>query len=296
MKKLFHPQWFAVIVTLALSVAGFFIRRSQLLYEIQPDGSLAAGSRLHIVLLILSVMLVAVLIALLFPLRKYTSCSRFFTAAFLPNALQLLSAIALVAGNLLLQLRGADPQPAYAAQTLAVTQVLTTLLPPLGMLSAVCIGLFAVLRILDRKPSALLYMAASIYLVVRLIVCFQAWNTDPSIHDYCLQLLAAICTMLAMFQLAGFCFDRGKRRITLFWSLLAVVFCSMTAADMLVQGRADQSLINAALLLSMAVSAFQLLFPRGKESVPDDAQDTAVSDDAQDTAVPDENASDINAE
>lgn len=275
MKKIFHPQWLAVAVTLALSVAGFFVRRSQLLFEIQPDGSLAAGSHLHIVLLILTMMLVAVLIALLLPLRRYASCSRFFTGAFLPNALQLLCAIALMAGNFLLWLRGADSVLSYATQSPTVTRVLTMLLPPLGMLSAVCIGLFAVLRISGRKPSALLYMTASIYLVVRLIVCFQSWNTDPSIHDYCFQLLAAICTMLAMFQLAGFCFDRGKRRIALFWSLLAVAFCSITAADMLVHGNTEQGVINAALLLSMAVSSFQLLFPSGKEEVPEEAQKPA---------------------
>ena len=105
-------------------------------------------------------------------------------------------------------------------------------------------------------------MIASVYLVVRLIVCFQEWNIDPSVHDYCFQLLAAICCMLAAFQLAGFSFDKGKRRMSLFWSLSAVVFCGISAADMLLRGAADGILVNFALLLSMSVSSAQLLFTK----------------------------------
>ena len=105
-------------------------------------------------------------------------------------------------------------------------------------------------------------MIASIYLVVRLIVYFQEWNIDPSIHDYAFQLLAAICCMLAAVQLAGFSFDKGKRRMTLFWALSAVVFCGITTADMLVRGSAHDTLVNSGLLVSLAVSSGQLLFTR----------------------------------
>ena len=93
----------------------------------------------------------------------------------------------------------------------------------------------------------------SVYLIVRLIVNFQKWSTDPSLNDFVYHLFAAISCMLAAFQLAGFSFGKGKRRITLFWSLCAVYFSAISIVDCLC-GRA-----NDALLLTMAASSLQLL-------------------------------------
>lgn len=268
MKKSSLPQLLLLIVTLLGALIGFFVRRAQLANEILSDGSLAPGSCLHIVLTVLTFVLLAAFFALLLPLRRLHGCETFFTASLLANGLQLVAAVGLVGGNVLLWLQGREPTTAFATQSPAVSEALSAILAPLGLLSAVCIAAFALLRLSGKKPSALLYMLASVYLVVRLIVYFQEWNTDPSIHDYCFQLLAAICAMLSFFQLAGFCLDRGKRRISLFWCLNAIVFCSITVADALSHGAMDELLINASLLLSIAVSSVQLLFPRGSEEEP----------------------------
>lgn len=267
MKKSRLPQILPAVITLLGALIGFLIRRVQLAVELLPDGSLAPGSFLHIVLTVLTLLLIAALIALLLPLKRSPQLSPYFTEAVLPNALQLVAAVGLICGNLLLWIQGREPTTALATQSPAVSEALSAILAPLGLLSAVCIGAFAVLRLRGRKPSALLYMIGSIYLVVRLIVNFQEWNTDPSVHDYCFQLLAAICCMLSFFQLAGFCFDRGKRRMSLFWCLNAVVFCGITVADTFVHGAADEILVNGSLLLSLAVSSMQLLFPCGEEVV-----------------------------
>ncbi|MGN1306721.1 MAG: hypothetical protein ACI4V3_03545 [Faecousia sp.] len=262
MKKTIQTQWCLVALALLISVAGAILRGRQLLYELQPDGSLAAGSSMHIVLPILSGVWLAGAIALLLPLAKKTQWSECFHASVVPNLLQLFAAGMLIVGNVLLWIEGRQPTTAFATQSPAVSEALSAMLAPLGILSAVCIGAFAVFCLRGKRPSPLLYMIASIYLVVRLIVCFQEWNVDPSVHDYAFRLLAAICCMLATFQLAGFSFDRGKRRMSLFWSLSAVVFCSITVADTLLGGVADEALINFGLLLSLGVSSGQLLFTK----------------------------------
>lgn len=262
MKKTIQTQWYLVALTLIVSVPGAILRGRQLLYELQPDGSLAVGSSMHIVLALLCGVWLAGVIALLLPLAKKTQWAECFRVSVVPNLFQLSAAGLLIVGNILLWIEGRQPTTAFATQSPAVSEALSAILPPLGILSAVCIGAFAVFCLRGKRPSPLLYMIASIYLVVRLIVCFQEWNIDPSVHDYAFRLLAAICCMLATFQLAGFSFDRGKRRMTLFWSLSAVVFCSITAADALIGGAAHEALIHFGLLLSLGVSSGQLLFTK----------------------------------
>ena len=228
MKKLLHSQGLLLLLTFAAAVAGALLRRYQLANELLKDGTLAPGSKMHIVLLILLVLYGAVLVLLLRPLRKKRSWREVFPTGRLVYALQIACALVLLIGNAF-AIRG---MPATAQQVVSQFSVLIgKLLPWLGFLAAGCIAAFALLRMSGKKPSAVFYMAVSVYLVVRLILSFQSWNTDPSIHDYCFRLLAAICCMLGTYQLAGFCLDQGRRRLTLFWTLFAVVFSAMGFVD-----------------------------------------------------------------
>lgn len=256
MKKQTVLSWLTAVLTFAAALVGFCLRRTQLLRELLPDGSLAEGSSLWLCLLVLCAVFVAVLIGLLLPMEKQTRSRDFFTVSPLPGFAQLLAAAALLVGNLLLLFHNTDT--AFAASSLA--KVLAFLLPVAGIAAGVCLGVFAVICSGGRTPSPLLYMFISIYLALRLLLQFQRWNADPSLHDYCYSLLAAICCMLAAFSLGGFGFDKGKRRISLFWTLCAVVFCAITEADVLRGGELSNALINSALLLSMTVSGGQLLF------------------------------------
>lgn len=260
MKKSFHPQWFILFLTAAVAIAGAVIRLSQLQTELLPDGSLAEGSYLHILLGLLTAVLVGGLICLLLPLSNRKSWEQVFSSHPLAGALQIVSAAGLAIGNLLLWLDGPQKLISQMTQSPKIAAALSAMLPPLGILSAICIVIFSVLCVLKKKPSPLLYMVASIYLIVRLIVRFQFWNIDPSIHDYCFKLLASICCMLGAFQLAGFSFGRGHRRITIFWTLCAAVFCCISLPDTHLSGAMDDLLIGASLLLLMVVSAVQLLF------------------------------------
>lgn len=258
MKKDSFSRLFLLILTAVAAVAGFILRRCQLAYELQANGSLANGSRLHIILgILLAVYAVAAIICLL-PQQKLRRWREVFRPQPVLSLLFLLAALGFAIGNLLLLFE----RPASTAED-GFARVLALLLPLSGLAAALCTAGFALCIRKGTHPHPLLQMVSSIYLVLRLFLSFQSWSVDPSIHDYCFRLVAAICCMLGTFQLSGFSFDKGKRRITLFWTLCGMVACLISMADAL-EGPVYDLLIQTALLLSMTSASLLLLL--GKEA------------------------------
>lgn len=262
MKKLMNSQGIVLLLTILAALTGALLRLAVLSHELQADGTLLSGSHRYIVLLVVLVLYLALLIVLLRPLRRKRSWQEVFPAGSSLYYPQLLCALLLFVGNICVLAKG----PAVAQQQIvsSFTRVSSRLLPWLGFAAAACIGVFCVQRVQKRKPSPLLYMVVSVYLVVRLILNFQSWNTDPSIHDYCYRLLAAICTMLAAYHLAGFCLDVGRRRMTAFWALCAVVFNAIAFVDYAHAKNWGELLVSLTLCLSMLLSAVQVLYATGK--------------------------------
>lgn len=266
--------------TLKRSLPAFFffplgccvLRYLQRSTELLADGSLAEGAFIHRVLPLVSACLAVGVVILFWNLERHTSHTSLFRSRPLMIAL-IAAAAVLLLGNVLLWVDPSGSTGQYAATSPALSEFLTKLLPPLGLAAAVCIGFYACRCLRGENPSALLYMCASLYLVVRLIVRFQAWNTDPSIHDYCYALLAAICTMLAAFHFAGFCLDCGKRRMTLFWQVCSVHFCCIALADAIYAADLSELLITASLLLINAFNAVQLLLAPDAETEETVGQD-----------------------
>lgn len=247
------------IATLVFAVAGFFLRLSQLSTELLPNGFLAEGSFLHIVLLVLTAVLLVGLALLLRPLEQRESCENAFSSSPVPDVLLLVAALGLLVGSLMSFLAGSE-LPVASVSAPRMISLLNQAQAPLGLVSAGCVAAFAICRLLGKKPSAIFFMLVSIWLTVRLIVSFQNWNTDPSIHVYCYPLLASVCVMLGSFQLAGFSFGKGKRRISLFWCLSALFFCGISVADSLRGENSAQLVFALSLLLTMVASSSQLLF------------------------------------
>lgn len=265
MKKLLNSQGLLLFLTLAAALSGALLRRYQLANELLSDGTLVPGSKMHIVLLVLLLLFAAAAIALLRPLRRKRSWQEVFPAKRPLNLAQIVCALALFAGNLFVLTGGtATAQPVASGFSV----VLAKLLPWLALLAAGCMAAFAGMRMSGQKPSALLYMAVSVYLVVRLILHFQSWNTDPSIHDYGFRLLAAIFCMLGTYQLAGFCLDQGRRRMTAFWTLCAVVCSAIGFTDAVFAADAGEALVSAALCGFMFINSIQVLFASGRRSRP----------------------------
>lgn len=258
MKRSLRLRWPIFFLTLVACVAGFFLRRAQL-EAMQDNGAPASGSTAHIYLLILVVVTAAALALLIYPLQRQKSWRSVYAYRPLLYFIHLPGVVGLLIGNLVLLIAG-QPDVAATATAPAISRVLGQLLAPMGLLSALCMAAFGYFCLRQKRPHPLLFIAGTLYLVVRLIVCFQLWNTDPWIHDYCYQHLAAVCCMISVIQLAGFSFDRGKRRITLFWLLLGVLFSAISVADHLRSGNSLDNLTNLSLLLLLAGCAMQLLF------------------------------------
>ncbi|MBQ7870613.1 MAG: hypothetical protein IJ357_00530 [Oscillospiraceae bacterium] len=243
MKSTIRTQVPALLLCILAPCLGFFLRLNQLRLERHADGTVAWGGVYSVALLILCGLFLLALICLLLPLNKRPTGMGAFPVHPLPNGLLLLGAAALLAGNVLNWNSGA-------------TGALVSLL---GIAAAVFAALFALSRLRKKIPTPLLYMFVSLYLGLHLILSFKNWNSDPAVQDYCYTLLAILCAMLAIFQLAAFCFGKGKRRITIFWSLAALLFCAVSLADGVHGGDLATLCIHAGLLLLTAVHGVCLL-------------------------------------
>ena len=288
MKKLMNSQGLLLVLTALMAFLASVLRRYQLGNELLNDGTLLPGSKMQVILPILLALYAAVLIVLLRPLRKKRSWQEVFPPMPILNGIQIFCALLLFIGNIFTLVKPSD-----SAQQLvsAFSVVLTRIRPWMGFAAALCMAAFAGMRMSRQKPTPVLYMVVSIYLVVRLILSFQSWNTDPSIHDYALRLLAAICCMLGTYQLAGFCLDVGRRRMTAFWTLCATVFSAVGFVDSVFHGDTGEAFVSLGMCIFMLVSSIQVLYARGRRTrrtvsaeptPPSDSAETAVetADDA----------------
>ena len=142
MKKILRSPLLIGLLAFFAALVGFFLRSIQLRTELLADGSLAEGSYLHILLLVLSGLCVVIFVLALSQMEKESGWQRIFSGKPLPNTLQIVSAVVLLTGNVILLLQGG---PAIAASRApAIAQLLSRLEAPLGLLAALCLILFAV--------------------------------------------------------------------------------------------------------------------------------------------------------
>ena len=251
------------LILLMYFLACPFFRWYQLKNELLFDGSLTEGAFMHRVLLLLALTFIAGFCLIVYGLKNIPEHKNCLSGKPLSKLAQFAAAILLLLGNGSRALAGMDTTGAYTE----VSATLMNVLPYLGIWSGLCIILFANKSRKGETPSPLLYMAVSIYLVIRLIVWFQEWNMDPSIHDYAYKLLAAIFTMLGCFQISGFCFNKGKRRITTLWCLCSAFFCAISIPDYLSTDLSELMITCAFLLLTLTF-ALELLYAPDPVEMP----------------------------
>lgn len=100
------------------------------------------------------------------------------------------------------------------------------------------------------------------FLLVKLIFNFKNWSTDPIILDYYDMLFAMIFLLLAVYGIAGFSYDCGCPRRTLFYSSCGIFFSAMAAVDGLMEGTWSNVLLYLAMILWLCPSVYCLLVPR----------------------------------
>ena len=128
-------------------------------------------------------------------------------------------------------------------------------------LTALCWAVIA-LQSRSGQPSPWLYMLPVVFFGAELVEKFRIWGSDPQILDYCYALLALIATMCALFHMGGFCFGKGKRRLTVFFAMCGMFFNGAALAD----AAEEELCLSLAALLWLTVSLWQLLQPRNKKN------------------------------
>lgn len=76
-----------------------------------------------------------------------------------------------------------------------------------------------------------LLLVALICLVVRLVVTYRDLSVDPSLSAYYVEILALVCTTLAVYRLSSFGFQCGRTRRFFQYAAAAVILCMAALAD-----------------------------------------------------------------
>lgn len=97
-----------------------------------------------------------------------------------------------------------------------------------GVASAAALVFLAQCRRKGQRPNSLFHILICIYMAFRLISLYRHWSSDPQLQDYCFQLLATICLMLAAYHRADFDTGTGNRRSYAFFALAAVYLCCLS--------------------------------------------------------------------
>lgn len=228
-------------LTLLGAAAGLILRRWQLQSAFDEAGLILSGSAATWVLGIFCVLITAVLALTAAQLFRRGTYMESFSSGQMEMVISVCAAALILAG--------------CAMALLAQPSGGNLMLNFLGILSALCIGATAMQRYHGTVPSIALHLVPCLYLVIKLIVDFKQWSVDPAVLDYCYHLFAAISTMCAVFHLGGFCFGRGRRRITTFWCLTSLVFSAIALAD----GGLSRCLLLGGMGLWTGINGWQLL-------------------------------------
>ena len=66
------------------------------------------------------------------------------------------------------------------------------------------------------------------YFVLDMLVRYQIWSGNPQLPDYVFQDLALVCLCLCSYHRLAFCTGIGKRKVHVFFSIMAMCLCLMS--------------------------------------------------------------------
>lgn len=203
-------------IVAALSAAAFFLRRQQLLTAYDETGMIrpGAGAGFFTYFTVAVVVLLALFAWRLrrCPVRQAIS-SRSLEAA----VGMMLGAFGVLLGSGIM----------FFSPNAASDRLLALA----GIFTAVCWAAVAVGNLQGKRLHPALFFLPVIFFGVRLARDFRTLSSDPVILDYCYALLALIFTMCALLELGAFAFDRGRRRLAVFFCLGSVFFNAASLAD-----------------------------------------------------------------
>ena len=242
--KMKFTRTYMIIATVLLALAAFFLRLSQLAFAFDENGMVTGkGIVFFTVVTVLAVAAFALYSRSLKGRKKYNAIAGQGLTEF---ALGGIAAVLMAAAGVVLFLN-----PAQQGDRLVAGG---------SILTGLCWAMTALTHRAGKKAHAALFMVPAAFYVVDLVCRFRFWTRDPIIIDYCYDLFALISLMCATFHLGGFCFEKGARRLTVFFGLCGVFF----SAAALVQASAAAVLGYLAAILWMLANLWLLLRPSRK--------------------------------
>lgn len=239
-----------MVLTAILAVLAFCLRNNQLKTAFDAIGVIPGSGSLLIWIALLVIVLFAAYSFFLRGRKKYAAISsRHLPLMILTCAAALLLAV----GSILFLKSGASK----ADVVLAVG----------GVLVAACWIGAGFSRFQAKRAPVVLFLIPAVFYLVELVLKFRLWTQDPVILDYCYDLGALICTMCSLFHLTGYCFDKGSRRLSVFFSLSAVFFNAAAMAG----SAASEWMGCLAVILWLLVNLWLLLRPGVSRPAPEES-------------------------
>ncbi len=220
----------AMIVVFLTAAAALFLRRAQVLH----------GGTLFSWFCVAVVLIYGVYSFLLRPDSSYDAIAERSPVLLLGSVLAAL-AIAAASFSLLLER----------------TSHLDLLLAVGGLVTACCWVFTGMSHFKGRRVAAPVLMIPTLFFAVQLICSFRDWSRDPMILDYCFDLLGLISLMCASYHLGGFCFDKGRRKITVFFCLCGIFFGAAAIAS----GRVRELALTGGSMVWLVCNLWSLLKP-----------------------------------
>lgn len=232
---------FPLILTLLGGAGGFALRKWQLAAGFEPDTRLPIpGAPSALLLIALSILVAAGVFLLVWPSKGSAPVDVAFSAA-RDNSLFLTAVV--LSGFLLLMSTGFELlsfSAIYSAnageEANQISRVASTVLPPLRILFCVaglpCAVLWA--RKLYRGEEAkeqLPLLELCLLFCLWLITDYQSRAADPIIMDYVFEVFAIALSLLGLYYIAGWSFQPGKPRRSIFFCLMGAFFSLVTLAD-----------------------------------------------------------------
>ena len=214
MKQFLNHKYLPALTLLCGGIG--MLLRLWLLGTENDKGFIARGHISEILLLVLTALVLVLLLAATRPLLQASKFSFNFPASPVAALGTGMAALGIGIIGVTDLLRAADPL--FAAEGLT------------AILSAAALVWAGRCRWQGKQPSMLLHGAVCLWLMVRLICVYRSWSSDPQLEDYCFQLLAIVCCMLAAYHRASFDANDGHRNQYAFFSLAGLYFCCLSMA------------------------------------------------------------------
>ena len=105
---------------------------------------------------------------------------------------------------------------------------LTTISALLGLAAAGCLVLAAFCRITGKNPMFATHLIPCLYFALLAFDRCRLWSNETQIELFLFPFLALLCVMMAAYHRSCFDVALGKRRSSLFWSLMGIYLCLLS--------------------------------------------------------------------